>query len=123
MICHDLPSVHVDTTDIPPEHLAQEGRRLPKGVTVWQIYTDYLRNLHAAAVARIRSRRGADLFDRLTAQDRVQYILTIPAAWQSQSSFIGSCKASLRSQSLLLWNNFGKQLYRLDSSDRSKEIP
>lgn len=63
-------------------------RRLPPGVSAFQVYTDYLQRLHVAAVARFQSRRGADLFNRLTSQDRVQYILTIPAAWQSEFAHI-----------------------------------
>ena len=75
--------VHIDPAGVPEEHFAGSDRRLPPGINAWQVYTDYLQKLHTAAVARLKSRRGVDLFDRLSARDRVQYILTIPAAWQS----------------------------------------
>lgn len=77
-------TVHVDPAGVPAEHLQGPGRQLPPGVTVWQVYSDYLQRLHAAAVGRIRTRRGADLFDRLSAAGKVQYIVTIPAGWQSE---------------------------------------
>jgi len=78
-----IPLVHIDPDGIPDQHMAGVAHTLPFGVTAWQVYTNYLAKLHGAAIARLQSRRGVDLFTRLRAQDRVQYILTIPAAWQS----------------------------------------
>ena len=77
----------------------QPGYQLPPGVSVYRVYTDYLQRLHTAAVMRFKTRRGTDLFNRLSLEDRIQYILTIPAAWQSKqygpipvlSYFGGSC--------------------------------
>ncbi|GFZ48315.1 hypothetical protein JCM24511_06063 [Saitozyma sp. JCM 24511] len=74
--------LHIDPSTIPIEHMSGPTRQLPPGVSAFQVYTDYMQKLHAAAVTRFQTRRGADLFKRLTTQDRVQYILTIPAAWQ-----------------------------------------
>ncbi|RSH82154.1 hypothetical protein EHS25_006087 [Saitozyma podzolica] len=77
--------LHIDPATIPQEHMTGPTRQLPPGVSAFQVYTDYLQRLHVAAVARFQTRRGTDLFSRLTSQDRVQYILTIPAAWQKPS--------------------------------------
>lgn len=75
--------VHIDPQGVAKEHFAHPSRQLPPGVSVWQVYTDYLQRLHTAAVERFKSRRGTTLFDNLATQDRIQYILTVPAAWQS----------------------------------------
>ena len=66
---------------------------------MWQIYSDYLTKLHKAAISRFKSRRGADLLDRLATQDRIQYILTIPAAWQRR--FLHACNVELQAHRLL----------------------
>ncbi|ORX37832.1 hypothetical protein BD324DRAFT_680710 [Kockovaella imperatae] len=76
--------LHVDPASGPTLRNGPEYQ-LPPRVSVYQVYTDYMTRLHSAAIARLKSRRGADLFDRLSAEGRVQYILTIPAAWQKPS--------------------------------------
>jgi hypothetical protein len=116
--------VHIDPSTIPIEHMSGPTRQLPPGVSAFQVYTDYLQKLHAAAVTRFQTRRGADLFKRLTTQDRVQYILTIPAAWQSE---FGDCRLLIsadghRGQSPPLSENSGDARSERDSS-RTSSLP
>jgi hypothetical protein len=61
------------------------GRRWIMGVSAEQVFSDYLARSHRAALERIRTKRGAAFFDNLQAENKIQDILTVPAAWQSES--------------------------------------
>jgi hypothetical protein len=77
-------SVHINPDARTRAFLDESQHTLPSRVTGLQAYQDYLTKLHNHAMQEIRSKRGAAFVDNLLEAEKVQYILTVPAGWQSE---------------------------------------
>lgn len=77
--------MHISPGTVPPQHLSGSSKAIPHGLTPFDVFGDYLTRLHAAALDRIRAKRGESFVTQLVAKDRVTYILTIPVAWKGSA--------------------------------------
>jgi hypothetical protein len=74
-------SVHVDPRGVPVDYLQHPTRSLPEGITISQIYKDFMVRLHGAAMESIKAKQGDAFISNLLLEQKVQYILTVPNAW------------------------------------------